>query len=134
MSHFSHQLGVALSRLSVTRASLATQSGVPYASLTNYALDRRRPDTQAMAQLCQALPRHEAADLLLARLRDELPEAFADLVAITPADPITALEEPAALYDAVLDPKLRAALDAIARAAVKTHEWRDLVLDLARIV
>jgi transcriptional regulator with XRE-family HTH domain len=134
MSHFSTQLGVALNRLGITRATLASTSGVPYASLTNYALDRRRPDPEAMAQLCHALPRHEAADLLLARLRDELPGQFADLVALTAADPVTNLEEPTAPYGAVLDPDLRRALDKLARAAVITKEWRDLVLDLARIV
>jgi hypothetical protein len=132
MSHFSTQLGVSSDRAGYTRAALASAAGLSYHVLTALALDRRQADPDTLSSLCRVLPRAEAAALLVARLRDEIPADAADLVHLWPADGVLR-DDPAPYTLPELPEDLRRALDKLARAAVLTKEWRDLILDLARI-
>lgn len=132
MSRFATQLATALDKTDLTRVRLAELTGLPYSTLTNYALDRTPPDVDAMRSICRALPAEEAAALLVARLADECPSEFESLIRLEPRDP-TLSAAPIIAYLPELPPKLREALGIIARAAALTKEWQDLVLDLANV-
>lgn len=131
MSRFATQLATALDKTDLTRVRLSELTGLPYSTLTNYALDRTPPDVDAMRIICSALPPEEAAELLVARLADECPSEFKALIRLEPRDPTLSQDALANLPE--LPPKLREALDVIARAAALTNEWHELVLDLANV-
>jgi hypothetical protein len=117
----------------MTRTELAAAAGMSYHVLTALTLDRRQADAATVGALCRVLPRDAAAALLIARLRDEIPPDQADLVHLAAADG-TMCDDPTPYALPDLPDDLRQALDKLARAAILTKEWRDLVLDLARIV
>lgn len=133
MSHFATQLTASIERSGYTRTTFADASGVAYGSLTNYALDRKRAGPAAVAAICRALPRAEAAACLVARLRDEMPAEHADLVMIEPRLDLCT-EESAAPYGTTdLPADLREAITKLTRAATLHRDWRDLILDLAKV-
>lgn len=134
MSHFATQLTASIERSGNNRRSFAEASRVPYGSLTEYALDRKRAGPSAVAAICRALPRAEAAACLVARLRDEIPAEHAGLVLIEPLLDLTT-EEAAAPYGVPTDlpADLREALTKLTRAATLHRDWRDLLLDLAKV-
>lgn len=133
MSHFATQLTASIERAGYNRRTFAESSRVPYGSLTEYALDRKRAGPGAVAAICRALPRAEAAACLVARLRDELPEEHAGLVSIEPRGAGVAEEPPADYGRADLPADLRAAIEKLTRAATLHRDWRDLLLDLAKV-
>jgi hypothetical protein len=132
VSYFSTQLLSSLERVGLTRAQLALEAGIDYHILIKVALDRRQADPKTVSALCRALPREEAAALVVARLRDELPPDCVDLVLLEPSAMV--VEEPQAAYGEIKMPdELRAAIAKLSRAAVLTKEWKDLLTDLAKI-
>ena len=131
MSRFTTQLETVLQKLKLTRAALAERAGIPYPSLTNYAIGRTAPDKSAMAAICSGLPDQDAANLLMARLADECPDEYERLIRIEPR--VFTLDELSSDYLPALPTNLKEALAKIARAAAYTDEWSDLILDLARI-
>ena len=117
----------------MSRQALAEASGLKYDIVIAIGLDRRTADPAAVAAICRALPREEAAACLVARLRDELPEEHAGLVVIEPRAAGEAQEPPADYGRADLPADLRDAITKLTRAATLHRDWRDLLLDLAKI-
>lgn len=132
MSEFSSQLRIALERSKMTRAELAAACGIPYSTLTNYAREIRPADPAAMLAICKALPEHEAAQLIVARLRDECPEEIARLVLIEART--QTLEEPQKVQMPELDSDARAAIEVLAYAAHKSEAWHAVLIDLAAVI
>jgi hypothetical protein len=133
MSRFATQLELSLERCRLTRVQLAEATGIPYRTLTNYALDKSPADRNAMTAICRALPEDEAAALVMARLHDECPEEFERLVRIELRE--LTLQEPIAPYSVpALPEQTRRAIEILAQAASKTREWTDILVDLARVV
>lgn len=133
MSYFSTQLEIALNRCDISRPELAQRAGIIYGTLANYAGGRRSPDVAALRSILAVLPKHEAALLLMERLRDEIPAEHADLILIEPRAGTDLLGEPVAEY-APLPPKLEEAIGKLRAAVRRSPEWADIVMDIAKVL
>lgn len=85
-----------------------------------------------MLAICKALPEHEAAQLLVARLQDECPEEMSKLVCIEARN--QPLEEPQQTNLPPLDSEAKAALEALAHAAYKSEAWHAILMDFAVVI
>jgi transcriptional regulator with XRE-family HTH domain len=128
MSLFSAALESVIRGRNWNQTAAASAFAISVGAASNY-LSGRRPAPEQLAQICAALEDHERASLLEAHLRDELPKAYRELVAITQTGESPAMREEAlsAWQTADLPPSTRAALDLIANKARADEIVRDWI-------
>lgn len=132
MSHFSEQLQDALKAADMTQAELSDAARVSQSSINRYLSGDITPPVETFGSILDALPETVHYDLIIARLTDELPKDYRDVVTIL-ANGGSAVKEPRqAPYGAKLSSKMRDALEYLAAEAVQHQEVRDLILSLAR--
>lgn len=128
MSLFSAALDSVIRGRGWNQSTAAAHYGISIGAISNY-LAGRRPAPEQLAQICNALEDHERAALLEAHLRDELPEIYRSLVAITHTGESPTLREEAlaAWQTAALPESTRVALDLIANKARADEIVRDWI-------
>lgn len=77
-----------------TQIDLARLAGVDAANVSRWLRGQSNPDRKAVAKLVEILPRHEAAELVCAWLRDQMPKFASQLVEVHTV-PTALGEEPA---------------------------------------
>lgn len=117
----------------MTRGELAERSGLAYRTLSNYATDVRLPDTEALRQICVALPEEERGSLLVAHATDVTPPELRHLLIIEERSPALH-EQPAPYLSRKLPAPTARAIEVLAAAAGENEEWRKAVLALADLV
>ena len=132
MSLFSAALSHVIRGRSWAQTTAASAFCISQGALSQY-LSGRRPAPEQLAQICAACDDSERAALLAAHLRDELPEAFRDLVSIVQAadNPVLREEAIEAWKSAPLPPATRAALDLLAKEAASCEAVREFLIAAA---
>jgi transcriptional regulator with XRE-family HTH domain len=65
-----------------SQMDLARLAGVDAANVSRWLRGQSKPDRQAVAKLAEVLPRQEAAELVCAWLRDQMPKFASQLVEV----------------------------------------------------
>lgn len=133
MSNFSEALRTVLNVHNLPASRLSRLAGLDPSAITHMLRGRITPRPETLSRVLGGLPPDERAHLIAARLRDEMPPGYEDLLFIAPTDEVGRLEEMAGTY-ALPDyvaADLREALDYLAAEAVRLQEVRQLILELA---
>lgn len=110
-----------------SQLELARLAGVDAANVSRWIRGQSKPDRQAIAKLAETLPQHEAAELVCAWLRDQMPKYAQQLVEVRPI-PTSAQEEPPAVdFPAGTSAELRKRLIFFGKLAVQNPDIRKIL-------
>ncbi len=135
MSLFSAALSQVLEGRKWTQSDTAAAVGLSQAAVSKY-LGGRRPDQKSLELICEVLDEYERAQLLLAHLRDEVPQNYRDLVHLTATAGSPTLKEEAieGWRNAPLPRDVMQSLELIAREAAHDESVRELIRSTANIL
>lgn len=110
-----------------SQLELARLAGVDAANVSRWLRGHSKPDREAVAKLTEILPRQEAADLVCAWLRDQMPKYAQQLVEVR-SIPASLNEEPAAVdFPAGFSAELRKRLLFFGKLAVQNPDIRKIL-------
>lgn len=133
MGYFSNKLAELVERHGSAQA-VADLSGLARSSISRFVNDKMLPDPASLEKLCSLVEESEAADLIDAFLRDQIPDNLRYLVRITPNTTRVREDEPMpAIYNR-LKPETRAMLHEIARLALEDDQVADAFSSMLRAI
>lgn len=134
MSYFTQQLDFTLTELGLNRSQLAQACGMNYNTLTNFAKGVRPADPESMGIIMSGLPPEHAVQLLVARLRDEIPPGHETAVAVMPMSQLKPEAGKPISNDPPIPENLEVALRKWRHAICVNQDWADLLIKMAAIL
>lgn len=121
MSYFSATLDGLIHHYGLTQKALAESATVSQVMISKYINAEARPEVAVLERICNVFDA-DGAKLLVAFLRDEVPEAYERLVSIEPRERSARLKEDGPSILDRLTPKARKAIEAVARECERRPE------------
>lgn len=137
VSYFSDALTDLLAARPMAKTAFAAEIGMEASKFSRYATGVYRPDREILRQICTGCnDDSEISTLLIAHLRDELPEPYRHLIHIvsTVGNDRIREESVQAWREIPLPAEIAADVQAIAQEAVKDQRVRELLSGLADVV
>lgn len=131
MSYVSAALTTALKSLEWTQTELSNRAKVDRGMLNRYVRGIKPLGEENLPSLLKTLPKPHNDHLLAAYLRDLIPAGTEATVTIL-TDAIAAETPPSLPSD--LDPKVRKAIDFLARKAIVHTEIKDMLVHFAKVL
>lgn len=133
MAHVAAALNTILTELNWTQRELAERCELPPSQINRYSRGVNRMPVESVAKLASAVPAEYRPTLLVAYLRDCLPEGMEKLVSIAPASAPKAEADAFELPDG-MDPELRKMLQVYATLGLRHTQIRDMMRSFLRVV
>ena len=106
---------------------LARLAGVDAANVSRWLRGQSKPDREALAKLSEVLPRGEAADLVCAWLRDQMPRYAQQLVEVHAITQTAGEDIPRKDFPEGISNELRKRLIFFGKLAVQNSELRKII-------
>lgn len=110
-----------------SQLELARLAGVDAANVSRWLRGQSKPDREAVAKLTEILPKQEAAELVCAWLRDQMPKYAQDLVEVRPLAPAAIDDVPANGFPEGISGELRKRLIFFAKLAIQNPDIRKIL-------
>lgn len=128
MNRFSQKLQHVLKTTRWNKKELARQAEVSPSNVSRWEKGSQLPNKAALGKIIDALPEEQAADLVVAWLRDSLPENAANLVGVTSKHPSSIVRDEATdPWPEIMGPELRRKFIDFAHLACERDEVMDIV-------
>lgn len=110
-----------------SQLELARLAGVDAANVSRWLRGQSKPDREAISKLTNILPRNEAAELICAWLRDQMPRHAQQLVEVNPITNSVHEHNAPQDFPAGISDELRKRLVFFGKLAVQNHDIRKIV-------
>ncbi len=110
-----------------SQLDLARLAGVDAANVSRWLRGQSKPDREAVAKLTEVLPRQEAAALVCAWLRDQMPRYAHELVEVRALPTSASDEEPINGFPEGLSAELRKRLIFFGKLAIENPDIRKIL-------
>jgi len=134
MSYFATCLREIIDASGRPQSDIAGAAGIAPAMLSRYAADKSDPTLQSLEQICAALPEDERIRLVIARIRDCIPESAYPCIRIHAVNESSRTQEDAAGYIAGLPRSTREALDYLTAECRRSPSMRHALEAFTRVL
>jgi transcriptional regulator with XRE-family HTH domain len=110
-----------------TQLDLARLAGVDAANVSRWLRGQSKPDREVVARLTEILPRPEAAELVCAWLRDQMPKFAGQLVEVRAVPGYSSEEPPSTDFPEGISAELRKHLIFFGKLAVQNPDIRNIL-------
>lgn len=110
-----------------SQMDLARLAGVDAANVSRWLRGQSKPDRQAVARLAEILPRQEAAELVCAWLRDQMPKFASQLVEVHAVSTTLGEQAPNHEFPEGISQELRKRLIFFGKLAVQNPDIRNIL-------